>query len=107
MHPHRLSLYLFCSAAVLLSQQKGMEPGSGGKDLGYVLVPDWPAQALSAAGAPAGPWNLIQVPGVAIDSRGHVLVLHRGAHPILEFESGGRFVRSWGDGLFSEGKVVA
>jgi DNA-binding beta-propeller fold protein YncE len=25
----------------------------------------------------------------------------------MEFESGGRFVRSWGDGMFSEGKVAA
>ena len=52
-------------------------------------------------------WNLIQVPGVAVDSRGHVLVLHRGAHPILVFDTAGKFIRSWGDGMFSEGKVAA
>jgi hypothetical protein len=107
MRSYRLSLCVLFFAAVLLSQQRGIEQGSNVRDLGYVLVPDWPAPALSAAGAPAGPWNLIQAPGVAVDSRGHVLVLHRGAHPILEFESGGKFVRSWGDGMFSEGKVVA
>src|SRR5260370_40944078 len=73
----------------------------------YELVPDWPTEARTAAGTPAGPWNLIQAPGVAVDSRGHVLVLHRGAHAILEFESGGKFVRSWGDGMFSDGKGVA
>src|SRR3954454_1564349 len=78
-----------------------------GRNPGYKLVPDWPAQARSAAGTPAGPWNLIQAPGVAVDSRGHVLVLHRGAHPILEFDNSGKFVRSWGDGMFSEGKVAA
>src|SRR5262245_55397826 len=72
----------------------------------YSLMPDWPLAARTAAGTPT-PWNLIQVPGVAIDSRGHVLVLHRGAHPILEFDSAGKFVRSWGDGMFSEGKVMA
>jgi hypothetical protein len=72
----------------------------------YKLAPDWPASARTAAGTPCS-WNLIQVPGIAVDSRGHVLVLHRGAHPILEFESGGKFVRSWGDGMFSEGKVMA
>jgi len=58
----------------------------------YKLVPDWPNEVLSAAGAPAGPWNLIQAPGIAVDSGGHVLIFHRGAHPILEFESGGKFV---------------
>jgi DNA-binding beta-propeller fold protein YncE len=105
MRPHSVILVAFC--CILLAQQKGIDPGSGARDLGYLLAPDWPAQAMSAAGAPAGPWNLIQVPGVAVDRQGHILVLHRGAHPILEFDSAGKFVRSWGDGMFSEGKVVA
>jgi len=73
---------------------------------GYQEVPDWPAQLMNAAGAPA-PWNFIQVSGVAIDSRGHILVLHRGAHPLMEFESNGKLVRSWDNILFSEGKVAA
>src|SRR5437879_9598196 len=72
--------------------------GSDAPGPAYKLVPDWPNEVLSAAGAPAGAWNLIQAPGVAVDSRGHVLVLHRGAHPILEFYSSGKFVRSWRDG---------
>jgi sugar lactone lactonase YvrE len=72
----------------------------------YSLVPDWPLPARTAAGT-STPWNLIQVPGVAVDSRGHVLVLHRGAHPILVFDPTGKFIRSWGDGMFSEGKVAA
>ncbi len=72
----------------------------------YELVHDWPLPARTAAGT-GTTWNLIQVPGVAIDSRGQILVLHRGAHPILVFESAGKFVRSWGDGMFSEGKVAA
>jgi hypothetical protein len=100
MRLYRFSLLVLCFLRILLCQQDL-------PNMGYKLVPDWPTQALSAAGTPAGPWNLIQAPGVAIDAHGHVLVLHRGAHPILEFESGGRFVRSWGDGMFSEGKVVA
>ena len=72
----------------------------------YSLVRDWPLPARTAAGT-STPWNLIQVPGVAVDSRGHVLVLHRGAHPIVVFDPEGKFVRSWGDGMFSEGKVAA
>lgn len=74
--------------------------------LSYKLVQDWPLPPRTAAGTPTV-WNLIQAPGVAVDSRGHVLVLHRGAHPILEFDGGGKFIRSWGDGMFSEGKVMA
>ena len=96
-----VSLLAFGLSAIALGQQGNAPP------VGYKEVPEWPAEVASAAGTPAGPWNFIQVSGVAIDGQGHVLVLHRGAHPILEFESNGRFVRSWGDGMFSEGKVVA
>lgn len=60
--------------------------------------------STSAVGAP-GPWNFGQVSAVAISANGNVLVFHRGAHPILEFESSGKFVRSWGDGMISEGKA--
>jgi len=104
----RLALLVCSFLAVLLSQKaperdKAASPGSNN----YNLLAEWPIQAKSAAGTPAGPWNFIQVTAVAIDRRGHVLVLHRGAHPIMEFESSGKFVRSWGDGMISEGKVVA
>ena len=70
----------------------------------YKLV-EWPAPAKSAAGFDA-PWNLIQASSVAISPRGTVLVLHRGAHPVLEFDTAGKLIRSWGDGLISEGKVA-
>jgi DNA-binding beta-propeller fold protein YncE len=73
--------------------------------LPYKLV-EWPNPPVSAAGVP-GAWNLIQVSSVAVTPQGTILVLHRGAHPILEFRSDGALVRSWGDGLFSEGKVAA
>jgi DNA-binding beta-propeller fold protein YncE len=92
---HRLSLLAFCCLGVAFCQP----------DLSYKLAPDWPTPARTAAGTPTA-WNLIQAPGVAVEANGHVLVLHRGAHPILEFDSGGKFLRSWGDGMFSEGKVV-
>ena len=67
---------------------------------------DWPAPPTSAAGVP-GAWNFIQAASVAVTPRGTILVLHRGAHPIMEFDAAGKFLRSWGDGLFSEGKVAA
>jgi DNA-binding beta-propeller fold protein YncE len=70
----------------------------------YKLV-EWPAPATSAAGF-AAPWNLIQASSVAIGPKGTVLVLHRGAHPVLEFDAAGKLIRSWGDGLISEGKVA-
>jgi DNA-binding beta-propeller fold protein YncE len=108
MRLRRMNLLAFSLSFLALGQQ-GNAPrlGSGAPAMGYKEVPDWPNQVANAAGTPAGPWNFIQVSGVAIDAQGHILVLHRGAHPILEFESSGKFVRSWGDGMFSEGKVGA
>ena len=71
----------------------------------YTEVPAWPDPATSAAGTPAA-WNFGQVSGVATSANGYILVLHRGAQPIMLFGSRGRFVRAWGDGLFSNGKVA-
>jgi DNA-binding beta-propeller fold protein YncE len=86
--------------------QHGPQLAPNAPVLSYKEAPEWPALIASAAGTPA-PWNLIQVSGVAVAGNGHILVLHRGAQPILEFETNGKLVRSWGDGMFSEGKVAA
>ena len=96
----RLSV-LLCSILVLLVVQG--QPASA-QVAEYTEAPAWPDPAMSAAGTPAA-WNLGQVSGVATSANGYILVLHRGAQPIMLFDSGGRFVRSWGDGLFSSGKV--
>lgn len=44
--------------------------------------------------------NFGEVAGVAVNSKGHIFVFHRGASPLVEFDSSGRFLRSLGDGLF-------
>ena len=38
---------------------------------------------------------------VAVDSKGDILVFHRGEQPILRFDRDGKLLRSFGDGLFS------
>jgi streptogramin lyase len=38
--------------------------------------------------------------GVAINSKGHIFVLHRGPNPLMEFDTNGKFIRSLGEGLF-------
>src|ERR1700722_11501812 len=105
----------FCYVSMFASISLGLAPAQSGKApslaadapvLGYKLVAEWPALATSAAGAPAA-WNFLQVSGIAVDASGRILVLHRGAHPFLEFESNGKFVRSRDHVTFSEGKVAA
>ncbi len=48
---------------------------------------------------PAG-WSFVEVAGVATDSAGSVFVFNRGEHPVIVFDRAGRFMRSWGEGLF-------
>jgi DNA-binding beta-propeller fold protein YncE len=38
---------------------------------------------------------------VAFDSRGHLIVLTRGEHAFMEFDENGKFIRSFGEGLFT------
>jgi hypothetical protein len=61
----------------------------------YRVAPDFPQ-------LPKGV-RLAGVSGVAIDSKGDVFIFHRGvgdADPILVFEPSGKFLRSFGKGLF-------
>jgi DNA-binding beta-propeller fold protein YncE len=48
---------------------------------------------------PAG-WNFGEAEAAAVDAEGNVYVFHRGPHPIIVFDPQGRYLRSFGDGLF-------
>ena len=61
----------------------------------YTEVAEWPLPATTAAGTPSI-WNFGQVVAVATGADGNILVLHRGAQPVLVFEPDGTFVRGWG-----------
>jgi DNA-binding beta-propeller fold protein YncE len=46
-------------------------------------------------------WRLVEVAGVATDSHDQVFVFNRGDHPVIIFDRDGRFIGSWGEGLFA------
>ena len=94
-------------AALAFAASAQTPPGAAANAplLAHKLI-EWPVPPTSAAGVPSA-WNFIQVASVAVTPRGTVLVLHRGAHPVMEFDSRGKLLRTWGDGFFSEGKVAA
>ena len=97
----------FCLSAVAVGQQgNGPRPGSDAPVLNYKAVPEWPLEANGDKGFPSGPWNYWQVPSVAVEKNGNVLVLHRGDFPILEYDADGKFIGPWGDVKFSEGKIM-
>ena len=65
----------------------------GTGDFRYEFVENW-------AKLPDG-MTFKECPGVVVDSRDNVYVLTRGEEPIMVFDQGGNFVRSFGKGHFS------
>jgi DNA-binding beta-propeller fold protein YncE len=59
----------------------------------YRVVENW-------AQVPDG-WEFLDVAAVAVDSKDQVYVFNRGKHPMMVFDRDGKFLRSWGEGLFS------
>lgn len=56
---------------------------------------------------PAG-WKFGRVSAVTVDSRGEVYVFHRGdkADPIVVFDAKGKYLRSWGRGMFGNEHAI-
>ncbi len=59
----------------------------------YRLVPDFFKLPPGA--------NFGEAAGVAVNSKGHIFVSHRGSRPLMEFDAQGNFVRSLADNLFT------
>jgi len=66
--------------------------GSG--DFRYEYVDGW--------GVPPEGVTFHECPGVAVDARDNVYVLTRGQHPIMVFDREGNYLRSFGEGYFSD-----
>ncbi|HEY5567061.1 MAG TPA: peptidyl-alpha-hydroxyglycine alpha-amidating lyase family protein [Gammaproteobacteria bacterium] len=82
-------------AGVAAAQRPDIPPQAiAGPALGVVAVEQTQAIELPAN------IELGQVASVAVDARGHLLVLHRGPQALLEFDTEGRFVRGFGADLF-------
>ena len=83
-------IFGLCASGDSTSAQTHTEPGIS--KLNYEAVPDF-------FQLPAGE-NFVEVAGVAVNSKGHIYVFHRGKHPLMEFDSSGKFIRSIADDLF-------
>ncbi len=46
-------------------------------------------------------WKYGDVAAVGVDRNDNVYVFNRSAHPVIVYDRGGRFLRSWGEGVFS------
>jgi DNA-binding beta-propeller fold protein YncE len=58
----------------------------------YEVQEDW-------AKIPDG-WTFTDVAAVAVDNKNRVYVFNRGEHPMMVFDRDGKFLRSWGEGVF-------
>ena len=67
-----------------------MQPASDAP--AYEVVRDW-------AKIPKD-WDLVEVPGLAIDSQDRIFAFTRGEPPVVVFDRNGRVLDSWGTGLF-------
>jgi len=46
------------------------------------------------------------ISGIEIDRKGNVYVLHRGEAPVAKFDAKGRYLKSWGEGLFKVAHAI-
>lgn len=46
-------------------------------------------------------WSFVEVAGVATDSQDRVYAFNRGEHPMIVFDSDGKFLDAWGEGIFT------
>jgi len=45
-------------------------------------------------------WSFKEVGAVGVDNKDNVYVFNRGDHPVMVFDRGGNFLRSWGEGQY-------
>src|SRR5579872_4129544 len=88
---HFLLLALLLAAIPAGAQEAADAPKTAkAPDLSLRVVPDFfkiPTDMIMA-----------EAVGVAINSKGHIFILNRGNHPLLEFTNEGDFVSSFGEG---------
>lgn len=48
--------------------------------------------------------DLVEVPGVGVDSQGRVYAFNRGKSPVVVFDADGEYLTSWGEGIFKAGQ---
>ena len=83
------------NSAATVRRKPAAEPAAmpGVPDLGYRPVPD-------VFRLPQG-MNFGPCSGVAVNSKGNILVFNRSAHALIEFDARGKYLRTMGEGVFS------
>jgi DNA-binding beta-propeller fold protein YncE len=88
----------FLSFCILAASVLGQLPPHSLPKLNYNVITDF-------FQLPPGE-HLVEPAGVAVNSKGHIYVFHRGKHPLMEFDPSGKFLRSIADDLFVTAHMV-
>ena len=88
-----LILFVISPALSTVAAETQSSDNQKGSATAYELAPDFPQLSSKFVFEAAS--------AVAVDSKGDILVFHRGEPPILRFDHQGKLLRSFGDGLFS------
>ena len=83
-------LVLFRGAIVSAQDGGGMQSAAAAPQLALHLVDNFFKYPST--------YVMGEVIGVATNAKGHIFLLNRGYHPLLEFNADGTFVRSMGEG---------
>jgi DNA-binding beta-propeller fold protein YncE len=94
----KVTVPLLLASSAALCQQQGWYPHEGGLLKYRVQI----RFGMEPETMPEG-WTFGRVSAVTADSAGDVYVFHRGEHgdPLVVFDSKGKYLRSWGKGIFS------
>src|SRR4030081_1531358 len=65
-----------------------------------IEAPPLPSLAVAESFKLPSGANFHGTSGIAFNSKGNILVIHRGPMPLMEFDPDGKFIRGFGDGLF-------
>jgi len=93
-----IPLIVFSATISLISIPSVLAQDSGNMQGGAAVVPQIPLHIVDNFFKYPATYVMGEVIGVAVNAKGHIFLLNRGYHPILEFNPDGTFVRSMGEG---------
>src|SRR6266404_6138599 len=95
---HLILPFVFAAALTLVNNAPTAAQNREGMQGDAAMAPQLPLRLVENFFHYPAAYVMGEVIGVAVNSKGHVFLLNRGYHPLLEFDAEGAFVRSMGEG---------
>src|SRR5467141_4168453 len=89
---------VFAVALALVNIAPAAGQGSGSTQGDAAAPPQLPLRLVENFFHYPSTYVMGEVIGAAVNAKGHVFLLNRGYHPLLEFDAEGAFIRSMGEG---------